>query len=78
VRSKNCPASDDEDPWLISALPQQRAARTFERDLETISRFNERHSHAQNGLAIIDVIELKADSAKAIDATLDLINDSGG
>jgi len=70
------PRSDEDEPWSLSALTAAGGSADFERDLERIAAFNERHGHAANGLAIIDVIELKADSAKAIDETLDLINEA--
>jgi hypothetical protein len=70
------PQSDSDDPWLLSALTAAAGSAEFERDLETLAVFNERHGHAKNGLAMIDVIEVKADSANAIDSTLDLINDA--
>lgn len=70
------PKSDDQDPWTISAITAAAGTPDFERDLEAIAAFNECHAHAANGLAIVDVIEFKADSAKAIDAALDVISDA--
>ncbi|HWB19997.1 MAG TPA: hypothetical protein VG711_06840 [Phycisphaerales bacterium] len=65
----------EQGAWQISALTGDAGSDELANDLETIAEFNERHAHDQggDGFAVVDVIELKADSARAIDVALDLI-----
>ncbi len=63
----------DAEPWLISALTAPAGDAAFAADLDRIASFNDRH--AVDGAALIDVIEVKAASAGAIDAALDVIPD---
>lgn len=44
-------------PWRVSALIDGELLS----DLETIHRFNDHHAHEQNGLAVIDALEMKVD-----------------
>src|SRR5690606_14523404 len=46
-----------------------------EADLDRIAAFNDLHEDPANGFALIDAIELKGDSASAIDSALDMIPD---
>ena len=65
----------DEDamPWRISALvppaDQQDPWESFQR----IDEFNERHSEPDNGLALVDTVEIKTDTPKQIDEVLELL-----
>lgn len=70
------PTADDDDPWFITALcAAADDANSLDRDVERIHVFNEVHADAGAGLARIDAIELKADSAAAIDDALDAVPD---
>lgn len=59
--------ADASEPWRISALVETP------QDLELIDRFNERHAKEDQGLAAVDVIEVKVPGAEAVDAMLDAI-----
>lgn len=61
--------------WQISALSAASGSTQLDTDLAVIESFNGRHAEPDNGAAIIDVIELRSDSAAAIDAALDEIPD---
>ena len=55
----------DYDGWAISALP---SADRLDADIDTIFDFNRRHAtDSGNGLAVIDTIETKAESAADVD-----------
>jgi hypothetical protein len=69
------PRSEDADPWPISALTAPAGDDRLAVDLERIASFNETHCRPDQGPALIDVIELKAGSADAIDKALDQIPD---
>lgn len=55
------------EPWRISALVEQAE------DLDLIDRFNERHSREDQGLANVDVLEIKVENVEAVDRMLDAI-----
>jgi len=59
------PGHADDDPWCISALVR---ADDMDADLETIATFNDEHVDPGNGLALIDVIEVKAGDVEGIEA----------
>lgn len=62
--------------WAISALTSPAEdLEAVRRDLEAIEAFNDRHTEAGAGAAIVDTIELRADSGEAVDAVLDLLDD---
>ncbi|MCH7604202.1 MAG: hypothetical protein IIB54_15705 [Planctomycetes bacterium] len=65
----------EEDPWAISALTVPAGDANFEADIKRIETFNNHHANPENGLALVDVIELKGDDARKIDDCLDLIPD---
>src|SRR6185436_7396087 len=71
----------DEKAWQISALSAAGGTggaggtAPLEADLSRIEAFNARHADREHGAAIIDVIELKSESAATIDAALDEIPD---
>lgn len=69
------PAAETDEPWPLSVLVSPAGDPQLEDDLEAIVAFNERHCEPEQGLAIIDVIELKGDDPDAIDATLDMLPD---
>jgi hypothetical protein len=70
------PKADDAEPWMITAIVAPAAQRdAMDRDLDRVAAFNELHADAAAGLALIDVIELKADSVGTIEAALDRIPD---
>ena len=73
--SSMLPKEDHEDPWCLSVLVSPAGSGQLESDIETLARFNERHCEPDNGLALADVIELRASSAEAIDEALDLMPD---
>jgi len=69
------PRAGEEEPWPISALIRAAGEEDLPDDLDRIAAFNQRHCNPQHGLALIDVIELKADSARAIDDAIDVMPD---
>jgi hypothetical protein len=69
------PRAGEQEPWPISALVRAAGEEDLPDDLDRIAAFNERHCDPQHGLALIDVVELKADSARAIDDAIDLMPD---
>jgi hypothetical protein len=62
-------------PWLISALTAPAGDERLRADIERIGRFNDEHAQVDNGSALIDTIELRADSPSAIEAALDVVPD---
>jgi hypothetical protein len=69
------PPNEEEDMWLVSALTAPAGDEALAKDIETILAFNERHLAADQGAAYIDVVEIKAGSAKAIDQAIACIPD---
>jgi hypothetical protein len=70
------PRSADADPWPISALTAPAGDDRLAAELARIASFNEAHRQPDQGLALIDVVELKAESVEAIDRALDQIADA--
>ncbi len=73
---------DVDDPeqapelWAISALiSPAEDLDGVRRDLDAIEAFNDRHTEAGAGAAIVDTIELRAGGGDAVDAVLDLLDD---
>jgi hypothetical protein len=69
-------AEDDEmlvDPWRITALTKPAGDEGLDADLDRIAKFNDDHADPENGLAVVDAIELKADSARAIESAVEAI-----
>ena len=66
---------DDAEPWRISCLTAPAGDRQLDDDLQRIASFNDQHAALNAGLAMIDVIELPADSAQKIDDALGMIPD---
>lgn len=69
------PREEEADAWLLSVLTAPAGDPQLAADLARIAAFNERHEQHEHGLAQIDVIELRADSATAIDQAQVLIPD---
>lgn len=69
------PDEEEADPWCLSVLTRPCGSEHLAEDLAAIEAFNVAHSTPQAGRAIIDVIELKGDSAQLIDDTLDQLPD---
>jgi len=69
------PRAGEEEPWPISVLVRAAGEEDLPHDLDRIAAFNQRHCDPQHGLALIDVIELQADSARAIDDAIDVMPD---
>jgi hypothetical protein len=66
-------AADETGPWSISALAAAAGTAELESEIARIDEFNRKHEDDDDNLAIIDAVELKADSAGAIDSALDQI-----
>lgn len=68
---------DAADPWRISALTVNAGDPALDADLDRIYEFNAAHAFESGegpiGAAVIDMIELKADDARAVDAALDIL-----
>lgn len=60
------PKSDSAKPWRISALapPAVSDDPEFANAIKQIDQFNKRHSTADNGLSVVDAIEVKAPTAE--------------
>jgi hypothetical protein len=69
------PLTGEEEPWPISVLVRAAGEEDLPDDLDRIAAFNQRHCDPQHGLALIDVVELKADSAEAVDDAIDVMPD---
>ncbi|MEE8154073.1 MAG: hypothetical protein V3T53_03820 [Phycisphaerales bacterium] len=69
------PHDDDADLWRLSCLTAPAGERQLNDDLQRIALFNDQHAVPVAGLAMIDVIELRADSAQKIDDALNVIPD---
>lgn len=67
------------EPWPLTVLCDGAASadpeRGFVKDLERIAAFNIRHAHEENGLAVIDTIEVKPPTPDFIDSIIDEIPD---
>ena len=69
------PKDGGTQPWRISALTKPAGDNELQANLQRIATFNEKHDSPKQGLARIDVIELKGESADEIDQALGLIPD---
>jgi hypothetical protein len=69
------PDEEEADPWCLSVLTRPCGSEELAEDLAAIEAFNTIHSTPEGGRAIIDVIELKGESVKSIDETLDQLPD---
>ncbi len=63
------PSHADDGFWSMSAIIDG----DLDENLDSIFAFNHEHERAENGLAQVETIELKADDARVIDEALDLI-----
>jgi len=61
------------EPWRLSVLIDAPNLDALNKALDQIDRFNEAHSREDNGLATIDMIELKALAPVFIDEAMDVI-----
>jgi hypothetical protein len=66
-------AADETGPWSISALVAAAGSAELEADIARVDAFNQKHEDDDDNLAVIDAIELKADTPGAIDSALDQI-----
>ena len=69
---------DPMDPWRLSALTSPAGDSALDADLDAIYEFNAAHSREDAsaggpGAAVIDMIELKAEDSRAVDAAIDLL-----
>lgn len=69
------PRGEGVEPWRITAIGPAAGEPGLEADLERIAAFNETHASPAAGLAAINVIELRARSAAAIEEALGRIPD---
>lgn len=61
--------ADMQDPWQISAV----IVGDLSENLDRIFAFNERHDQEENGLAMVDVIEMKIASPVEIDDAMEIL-----
>lgn len=61
--------ADVLEPWQISGI----IMGDLEENLEMIYRFNEHHDDEENGLALVDAIEMRVGSSEEIDEALEII-----
>ena len=64
---------DSGDPWRISALVPPSLDEGFLPAIERIQEFNLKHASSENGLAVIDAIELKAPDDEHIAKASELV-----
>lgn len=67
--------ADDADPWQVSALLGPADSPSLKAEIAAIEAFNVRHADGGAGLAVIDAIELKAESSAVIDAAFEGLPD---
>jgi hypothetical protein len=61
--------ADMQDPWQISAI----IIGDLSENLDQIFTFNERHDKEENGLAMVDAIEMRIDAPVDVDDALDVL-----
>jgi hypothetical protein len=61
--------ADMQDPWQVSAV----IVGDLNDNLDMIYAFNEKHDQEENGLAMVDVIEMKISSPNDIDEAMDTL-----
>jgi hypothetical protein len=66
-------AIDETTPWRISALASTAGTTELQADLVRIAGFNHKHEDDEAGLAVIDIVEMKADSVQEIETAIDQI-----
>lgn len=69
------PRDENAMPWMLSALLPREDESDHGAIFDRILRFNECHSAPARGLALIDVVETRFDSARTLDRVIDLIPD---
>ncbi|MHC4909084.1 MAG: hypothetical protein ACYTF9_05115 [Planctomycetota bacterium] len=69
------PTSEDDEPWHVSGLTAPAGEEALAGHLDRLLEFNATHEDPANGLARVDVIELRGNDAAAIEAALDLMPD---
>jgi hypothetical protein len=70
------PKGEDDEPWQITALAAPAGSEQLPADLDRIAQFNQAHEKTSSGAALIDFVQIAADSASSIDQTVDLIDES--
>lgn len=70
------PRGEDAEPWHISALVAPAGDPGLQADLDRVEAFNRTHSRPAQGLAAINMIELRAAGADAIEQVLDQVPDA--
>ena len=61
------------EAWRISALVDASDIAGLDRALDQIDAFNAAHAREENGLAVIDMVEIKAPAPGFIDEAMDVI-----
>ncbi len=61
--------ADMQDPWQISAI----IVGDLDENLNAIYKFNEHHDQEHNGLAMVDVVEMKISSPNDVDDAMDIL-----
>ncbi len=71
VEAASLPTTEQDRPWLVSALapPVDADDDGFARAMQAIDEFNQRHRQPENGLAVIDTVEIKAESVQQVEKT---------
>jgi len=69
------PTDDDEKPWILSVLVSPAGEANLASDIDRLEKFNNDHATPENGLAMVDMIELKGADASTIDASLEHVPD---
>lgn len=72
IAANYLPTKISQSPWRISALvpANEEGSTDFGFAISGISQFNARHQKAVNGLAVVDVIEIKTPTAMHIERTI--------
>ncbi len=63
------------EPWRVSVLLESAEPAQMERDLVRIHRFNDRHADPDQGLAEVDMVEIKVSTPAQIDGVIDVLTE---
>jgi len=61
--------ADMQDPWQVSAV----IVGDLNENLDAIYAFNEKHDNEENGLAMVDVIEMRISEPSDVDVAMDVL-----
>lgn len=65
--------ADSGEPWGVGVLVDASSPARLEADLARMEAFNRRHSSEDAGLALADVVEVRVNDVRQIDAVIDAL-----